>query len=78
MLSIDIPRLMEMLPTSDVRTKAEREVAALLHAPSPLHFDNGSNHQQLPSHLCDITSHQELEEVLSIGIPSLMIMLLPR
>jgi hypothetical protein len=39
-LSQDIPRLMEQLPTSDVRTKAEREMAALLHTPSPLQFDD--------------------------------------
>eukprot|EP00611_Tribonema_gayanum_P021406 TRINITY_DN4107_c0_g1_i1.p1 TRINITY_DN4107_c0_g1~~TRINITY_DN4107_c0_g1_i1.p1 ORF type:complete len:617 (+),score=239.25 TRINITY_DN4107_c0_g1_i1:132-1853(+) len=40
-LSQDIPRLMEMLPTSDVRTRAEREVASLLHAPGPLQFGGG-------------------------------------
>jgi hypothetical protein len=45
-LSQDIPRLMEQLPTSDVRTKAEREMAALLHTPSPLQFDDMAPQQQ--------------------------------
>jgi hypothetical protein len=48
-LSQDIPRLMEQLPTSDVRTKAEREMAALLHTPSPLQFDDMAPPQQGPA-----------------------------